>query len=185
MDAISHNSGPRANMYSASKFTNWSDYDPFFMEARAALKRFDSKLPRGPSHPRIIVLRPHAEFIHPCNRIQIERKLSQVPSSCLEGIRAVFMLAGTIKQLRCHRSSLFCYGCYWRSCVFLHAHPFALRGFDLDSIRDFYLNDVLVHEIGHHVDRFRSANTKTREGFAGWFATHLEKSTSLDGVPRF
>ena len=40
-----------------------------------------------------------------------------------------------------------------------------------DSIRRFYLWDVLVHEIGHHVDRFHpDRSNKRSERFAEWFA---------------
>lgn len=41
-----------------------------------------------------------------------------------------------------------------------------------DAIRRFYLRDVLLHELGHHVDAHRSL-TKTHkksEGYADWFA---------------
>ena len=39
-----------------------------------------------------------------------------------------------------------------------------------DSIRDFYLNNVLVHEIGHVNDQ-RNTNSAARERYANWFAT--------------
>ncbi len=40
-----------------------------------------------------------------------------------------------------------------------------------ESIKRFYLWDVLVHEIGHHVDRFHpDRSTKRSERFAEWFA---------------
>ncbi len=38
-----------------------------------------------------------------------------------------------------------------------------------DSIRDFYLNNVLIHEVGHIVDD-RNRNPRDRERFANWFA---------------
>jgi hypothetical protein len=38
-----------------------------------------------------------------------------------------------------------------------------------DSIRDFYLNNVLIHEIGHTVDD-RNGGFVDRERFANWFA---------------
>lgn len=39
-----------------------------------------------------------------------------------------------------------------------------------DSIRDFYLNNVLIHEIGHVNDQ-RNTNSEARERYANWFAT--------------
>lgn len=39
-----------------------------------------------------------------------------------------------------------------------------------ESIRDFYLNNVLIHEIGHVLDT-RNTNTDDRERYAIWFAT--------------
>jgi hypothetical protein len=37
------------------------------------------------------------------------------------------------------------------------------------SIRDFYLNNVLIHELGHICDT-RNSNPRDRERFANWFA---------------
>ena len=41
--------------------------------------------------------------------------------------------------------------------------------FNTEALRRFYLNDVLMHEIGHHNDHQLRAQRK-REGFAEWFA---------------
>lgn len=38
------------------------------------------------------------------------------------------------------------------------------------AIQDFYLNNVLIHEIGHVNDQ-RNTNSAARERFANWFAT--------------
>ncbi|MSR56564.1 MAG: hypothetical protein EXS05_02690 [Planctomycetaceae bacterium] len=38
-----------------------------------------------------------------------------------------------------------------------------------ETIRDFYLNNVLIHEVGHLND-FRNTNTRDRERYANWFA---------------
>lgn len=171
MSAHHQSSGPRSNAYSESKFTNWTAYDPYFAEARAAYKRFDSRLPAQPAFPRVITLAPLLpDFIHVCQAEHVERRLRRVPAEHLEDLRAVFLLAGTRKQQRCWSSSLYCYGLYWRSCVFLYAYLFseAQRRY-IDVLRDFYLNDVLIHEIGHHVDRDRSASRHTKEGFANAF----------------
>jgi hypothetical protein len=37
------------------------------------------------------------------------------------------------------------------------------------AIRDFYLNNVLIHELGHVLDS-RNSNPRDRERFAEWFA---------------
>jgi hypothetical protein len=39
-----------------------------------------------------------------------------------------------------------------------------------ETIRDFYLNNVLIHEVGHVIDT-RNTNTHKREQYAIWFAT--------------
>lgn len=39
-----------------------------------------------------------------------------------------------------------------------------------ETIRDFYLNNVLIHEIGHVCDD-RNTNFEDRERYANWFAT--------------
>jgi hypothetical protein len=42
---------------------------------------------------------------------------------------------------------------------------------DGQAIRRFYIRDVLLHEIGHHVDRYWMKPNRKKEGFAEWFAT--------------
>lgn len=39
----------------------------------------------------------------------------------------------------------------------------------LDSLRDFYLNNILIHEVGHAIDQ-RNTRPVDRERFANWFA---------------
>lgn len=170
MSAHFQSSGPRSNAYSESKFTNWTLYDPFFAEARSAYKRFDDRLASQPSFPRVVAIPPLSpDFIHPVKHNEVEARLQRMPSGHLEGLRAVFLLSGTRKQQRSWISSLGCYGMYWRVCIFLCAHPFNLGRYNLDSIREFYLDGVLVHEVAHHIDRYRKAPDDTKEGFAHAF----------------
>jgi len=43
--------------------------------------------------------------------------------------------------------------------------------FDRSSLRRFYLYDVFLHELGHHVDRRRwKRDTESAERYAEWFA---------------
>ncbi|MCA9412576.1 MAG: hypothetical protein KC944_15280, partial [Candidatus Omnitrophica bacterium] len=53
--------------------------------------------------------------------------------------------------------------------------------FDEESLRNFYLWDVLPHEIGHHVDRanFYTDNRRS-ERFAEWFAQEFFRCADLD-----
>jgi hypothetical protein len=46
-----------------------------------------------------------------------------------------------------------------------------------EAIRDFYLNNVLIHEIGHCVDD-RNTSFDDRERFANWFAVEYGYRTS-------
>lgn len=39
----------------------------------------------------------------------------------------------------------------------------------LESLKDFYLNNVLIHEVGHVIDQ-RNTSFRDRERFANWFA---------------
>lgn len=53
----------------------------------------------------------------------------------------------------------------------------------MDSIRDFYLNNVLIHEVGH-VNDLRNTNMAKREQYAIWFATEFGYRASR-GKARF
>lgn len=50
-----------------------------------------------------------------------------------------------------------------------------------ETIRDFYLNNVLIHEIGHVNDQ-RNTNSAARERYANWFATEYGYRTSRGRV---
>jgi hypothetical protein len=167
MSAHNNGSGPRSNSYSEDKFTNWSEYEPWWLEIQAVFKRFDDRIAKKPAFPKIIELPILFGFIRPCTARQIEAQLRSVPSEFLVGLRAVFILSGTKKQLKSWGTDTTFYGHYWRACIFLHAYPFGRS--NLDWLSRFYLRNVLIHELGHHVD---SVNTtrKDREAFAERFA---------------
>ncbi|MFN7140926.1 MAG: hypothetical protein ACK4UN_16460, partial [Limisphaerales bacterium] len=166
MSAHNGGSGPRSNRYSEERFTNWAEYEPWWLEVQAVFKRFDQKIAKNPSFPKIIEFDPIEGFIRPCTAKQVENQLRMIPAEYLEELRAVFILPGTRKQLK--SNSFHFDGRYWRCCVFLHAYPVAYRPC-LDWLRRFYIRDVLVHEIGHHVDIWNK-DQKDRERFADLFA---------------
>lgn len=168
MSAHDHGSGPRSNIYSENRFTNWSEYEPWWLEVQATFKRFDANIAKRPQFPKIIELPPLDGFIRPCSAPQVEAQLRSCPGEFLKGLRAVFILSGTTKQLRSlKRSRTRYYGMYWNCCVFLHAFPFGRS--NLDTIRRYYLRNVLMHEVGHHVDTW-NFTTQKREQFADQFA---------------
>ena len=167
MSAHSNGSGPRSNSYSENRFTNWSGYEPWWLEVQSVFKRFDGKIAKLPAFPKIIELPTLVGFIRPCSAGDVEAQLTSCPVEFLKGLRAVFILSGTTKQLKRWASATTFYGHYWKSCVFLHAYPFGRA--ELISLRRFYLRDVLMHEIGHHLDT-RNLARKDRERFAEQFA---------------
>ena len=54
-----------------------------------------------------------------------------------------------------------------------------------DAIKDFYLNNVLIHEIGHLCDT-RNTSSRDREKFANWFAIEYGyRPTRIERTARF
>ena len=51
-----------------------------------------------------------------------------------------------------------------------------------EAIRDFYLNNILIHELGHLVDS-RNTSYVDRERYAEWFAVHYGYKPSRAGKP--
>ncbi len=167
MSAHNNGSGPRSNSYSENRFTNWAEYEPWWLEVQAVFKRFDGRIAKKPVFPKVIQLEPLEGFIKPCTAKEVEAKLKSCSPDFLRGLRAVFILSGTVKQLKSYGRATTFYGHYWNSCVFLHAYPFGWAR--LEPLRRFYLSDVLMHEIGHHLD-LHNVTRKDRERFAEQFA---------------
>jgi hypothetical protein len=167
MSAHNSGSGPRSNSYSENRLTNWSEYEPWWLEVQAVFKRFDGRIAKNPKFPKVIELDPMEGFVRPCTARQVETKLEQCPAEFLKDLRAVFILSGTKKQLISSKRSNRFVGYYWRCCIFLHPYPFALRP-NLDWLRPFYVDDVLIHELGHHVD-LTNKTKNDQERFAEQF----------------
>ena len=156
------------------RFSRWTPYDPFLAEARAAYKRLEGRLSRRPAFPQIFVLPLFSpDFHQPCGSDAVERALARMPPEDLVGLRAVFLLGGNRRQRRPWQKSLGCYGLHWQGCIFLCAHHTAAHGegdggggFSADDLRRFYLDEVLVHEVAHHVDGLRAADNNPATGGA-------------------
>src|SRR3954463_7326776 len=100
MSGHTNGSGPRSNKYSENRFTNWADYQPWWLEVQAVFKRFDGKIAKHPRFPKVIQLAPFEGFIRPCWAKDVETQLDRCPAEFIEDLRAVFILSGTRKQLQ-------------------------------------------------------------------------------------
>jgi hypothetical protein len=169
VSAFSQGSGPRENAYSGSKFSNWSEYRPHMMEATSVLKRFDRRIAKHPPFPAVIAIQPISGFRHACTTHEVTMTLREMRPELLADLRAVFLLGGTRKQERSQGSKI-CYGMYFNRTVFLCATIFGSGYYYLDHLRNFYLRDVLPHEVAHHHDRIhRSSQEDDRENYVNAF----------------
>jgi len=207
-------SGTRSNIYSSSKYSNWSPYDPFCLEIRALPEglRAAAQVQVGPEAFVPVINRPlKPGFLLPVTIDDVAALLERVPSDFLKGLAGVYLLGGTAKQAR---SRLVRYGTYYRNSVYLHPLPkkrpdvvyahmpkpsvareytkfgaeFVQRNgvwlleFTGIALRKFYLYDVLLHEIGHHVEhRMRRNPGKASERYATWFAEEQERALAQRG----
>jgi hypothetical protein len=199
-----HRSG-RSNMYSASKFTNWSPFDPYEGE-RATLPR--ALAPKAlfrlseQESIKLYELPLHKAFVRPFTVQDVVNTLDAVPRAFLGGLQSIYLFGGTAKQEKNALGDLYRYGAYGWCEIHLYAFPrrrlrwrrkgmpkphvrqeyeragavfhqdgdYVVCCFDASALRTFYLRDVLIHEVGHHVDRshLRTGITKA-ERFAHWF----------------
>jgi hypothetical protein len=52
MSAHNQGSGPRSNSYSGSRFTNWAEYKPWWLEIQTVFKRFDGRIAKKTGIPK-------------------------------------------------------------------------------------------------------------------------------------
>ncbi len=182
--------------------TNWAEFHPWHSAVEQIHRKYQVEILTTDSPPLVIIEPTHELFVCPLASTEIIDALNKVPPKFTEDLEGVFVLAGSTKQAKVLKT-LYCYGTYWRNCIFLAPFPKAfVKGlyrrplkpsilreyeragaeirqtanglsveFNEISIRNFYLKDVLMHELGHHIDRMENKNRKKAEGFAEWFAT--------------
>lgn len=154
--------------------------------------------PTGRSNYRIIVQDPGPGYRHVVTPEQIRERLSQVPQQFLEQLEVIQLSRMTRKKqsFPCYGmqwgSALYLYpieesfieqfdqpprpnlvnesrmyGGEWSEPA---PGSWTLTWSDT-AARDFYLNNILIHELGHLVDD-RNTNYMDRERYAEWFAIH-------------
>jgi hypothetical protein len=151
--------------------------------------------PLGRATPLVLTQEPGERYVHPVSREEIVERLSRLPGSIVAQVEVIQLSRMTRKRALFPRygmqwgqniylypieASLVerylrpptpqleiearMYGGVWRQ---------AGREWHLtwtpDALRDFYLNNVLIHEIGHVIDT-RNTNPHAREQYANWFA---------------
>ena len=183
--------GVQNDRYSESKFTNQTQFQPFYSATEKIYSKYKQRI-KNRSYPFIRIEPTNDEFSFPVTVSDIRESLKLVPGTFLDGIKAILVPPGTKNQIKV-ANSLYIYGEYWQQCIFLHPYPKAmltiqntkkLKPHELDeyqragaefiekgirftdkSLQRFYLLDVLIHEIGHHIDIQRRPQRK-REKFA-------------------
>lgn len=146
---------------------------------------------------RIIEKDPGEALIHPVTPAEIAARLEQLPSWTLEDLDVVQLSRITKKKLRfpCYGlqwgTSLYLYPIHEDLTEEFSAPPSAKLSIETrmyggrwisdesnkiwilewneKTIRDYYLNNVLIHELGHLVDD-RNRSYQDREKYADWFA---------------
>jgi hypothetical protein len=192
-------------MYSESKFTHWSRYDPYEGERASLLPTLPAKAAFVVGEGELINLYEvplHKAFMRPYTSQDVLDLLATIPADFLRGLRDIYLLGGTVKQERNALGDLYRYGAYGWCEIHLYAFPrrrlewrrkqmpsphvrheyeragavFRQDGddvvcsFDTSALQTFYLRDVLLHEVGHHVDRHnRGKGVGRAERFAHWF----------------
>jgi len=147
------------------------------------------------SHLRVIVQPAGTGYVHPVTAEDVRERVLQLPEPYCDSIDVVQLSRMTRKRrlFPCYgmqwgtavylypieESLQEYYVCEPRPAQRIETEMFGGRWEQSDSlwrlcwtaesIRDYYLNNVLIHEIGHVNDQ-RNTNFRRREQFADWFA---------------
>lgn len=145
--------------------------------------------------PRFVVQSPGPQFIHPVTAGEIRERLAFLPARIVKQVEVVQLSRMTRKRalFPCYGmqwgASVYLYPIE-ESLVETYVRPptpqqqiearmfggmWSAEGREWtltwtpNSLKDFYLNNVLIHEIGHVLDT-RNTRTEDRERYANWFA---------------
>ena len=174
----------------------WSEVDalPPSMAPRASIE-----LPNGSALP-IFDRPLAEGFLRPWSIQDVVGVLTAIPEGLLDGLSGVYLLGGTARQRQgktflygmYQGSRIFLFPLQARMLSQIWKHRpkpnieknytkfgatitsngkgQVVLSFDAKSLRAFYLYDVLLHEVGHHVDEADSS--PNRERYANWFAEY-------------
>lgn len=195
--------GTRTGAWAESKFTNLNDFDPADSEIERAYRKHYREIFKkeklavivNPVHPAFALPLTRLEIQNTIASIPSEFTRDLKGIVCLSGskkqervFRNIFAYGryfdGSIWLHRYPKGFMVSYYTSLPKPSILNDYKRAgakIAGetgnwsisFDDDSLRDFYLRDVLLHEVGHHVDALNSLKKTHRksEGYAEWFAS--------------
>jgi hypothetical protein len=152
--------------------------------------------PRGLTEIKYVVHAPGKDYIHPITVEDVRNRIAMLPAQLTKGLEVVQFSAMTRKRQLFPLygmqwgSNIYLYPIessltetYYQPPTpqqLIEAKMFGGKweqvtegwtlSWSLSAIRDFYLNNVLIHEIGHVHDS-RNTNSAARERYANWFAT--------------
>jgi hypothetical protein len=151
--------------------------------------------PRGDGRLRFVSEQPGKGFMHVVTATDIKQRLADLEARFVRGLEVVQFSGMTRKRhsFPCYGmqwgAAVYLYPIeesleetYYRppspqqwiearmfGGVWISNGPNWRLRWTLESVRDFYLNNVLIHEVGHLNDA-RNRNSRDRERFANWFA---------------
>lgn len=194
-------SGIRSGFWCENKCTNLTPYSPYFSQADKLVNAYWGQLETA-TEPFLYESEPATGFIQPLTLADIKKLLAYLPEVFFTGLRGIFLCPGSKKQGKFSSIIYGSYSDFYRvimifpfpesMCLFYRTQPkpsvcheYERHGaiwkkegrlwkleFSLEALRSFYIRDVLIHELGHHVDNLvlRIKNLNHCERFAEWFA---------------
>ncbi len=156
---------------------------------------------------RCVVQRPGPGFRHAVTATEVRRRLADLPNALVSPLQVVQFSRMTRKKrsFPCYGmqwgSTIYLYPIesglveyYSRPPRPSHVNEAAMYGgrwtqepagvwslvWTERAIKDFYLNNILIHELGHLLDQ-RNTSYMDRERYAEWFATHYGYRPSWHG----
>lgn len=194
--------GLRSGPWSANKYTNLTPYSPYHSQVDSILKTNWGHLEKGEGI-FYAAYKAGRGWEHPLSLEAVKDFMGKIPQEFTRELKAVFLCPGSRKQLNFRDTCFGCYDNYYNSiflfpffsdrslyyktkpkpseCLEFERHgaiwnnqgDYWVLEFSPEALKSFYLRDVLVHEIGHHVDNIFLAGTRNdaeKERFAEWFA---------------
>lgn len=194
-------SGTRSGFWSENKCTNLTPYSPYFSQAYKLMDTYWEQLENA-TEPFLYEAEPTLGFIQPLSLMEITKVFSYIPEVFVTNLKGIFLCPGSQKQRKSNvviygsyndsYRTIFIYPFHESMAILYKTKPkpsicqeYERHGvtwtkenrgwqlnFSIEALRSFYIRDVFIHELGHHVDNISLGikNLNASERFAEWFA---------------